>query len=207
MTNTATATLTPTTDQTPAVAEISNELSGAQWVARFSGSSSSSELTEPLKGSVDSFIAALTRAGATVIISATFRPPERAYMMHWSWEIINGTNPRSVPPMPGVNIEWVHASEAASTQAARAMVNGFGIQNLQVAPSLTSRHTLGQAIDMSISWGGNLSIVNAKGETVVISSAPRTGMNANLQAVGASYGVVKYVGGDADRPHWSNDGH
>jgi hypothetical protein len=62
-------------------------------------------------------------------------------------------------------------------------------------------HTQGNAIDMSISWGGNLSIVNANGETVIITSTPRTGMNTTLHAVDASYGVIKFVGGAAVRPH------
>lgn len=207
MTNTATATLTPTTDQTPAVAEISNELSGVQWVARFPGSVSTSDLTSTFGSATDNFIAAMEQAGAAVTNRFTFRPPERAYLMHWSWKIVRGTDPSSVPTMSGVNIEWVHATNNASTQAAQAMVNGFQLQNLQVAPSLTSRHTQGKAIDMSISWSGNLSIVNSSGEVVLISTAPRTGMNLRLQAVGASYGVIKFLGGDADKPHWSTDGH
>lgn len=200
------ATLTPTTDQTPAVAEISNELSGAQWVARFPGSTSTSDLTDTFGSAVDNFIAALRQAGATVIVSATLRPVERAYLMHWSWKIVQGTSPSSVPTRDGVNIEWVHATNNASTQAAQDMVNAYGIANLGVAPSLNSRHTQGNAIDMSISWRGNLSIVNANGATVAITSTPRTGMNSNLHAVGATYGVIKYQGSGIDRPHWSNDG-
>ena len=74
------ATLTPTTDQTPAVAETSNELSGVQWVARFPGSVSTSDLTSTFGSATDNFIAALRQAGAAVIISATLRPVERAYL-------------------------------------------------------------------------------------------------------------------------------
>lgn len=204
---TAQATLTPTTDQTPAVAEISNELSGAQWVTRFPGSTSTSDLADTFGAAVDRFIAALRQAGATVVISATLRPVERAYLMHWSWKIIHGTDPNSVPTRDGVNIEWVHPTNNASTQAAQEMVNAYGMASLGVAPSLNSRHTQGNAIDMSISWSGSIAVVNAHGATVTITSTPRTGMNTNLHAVGASYGVIKYQGSGTDRPHWSNDGH
>lgn len=204
---TVTSRLTPVTNRTPAIAEISSELSGSRWVARFPGSSNLDDLSEPFREAVRNFVSAMTRAGASIIISATLRPPERAYLMHWSWKIVHGTDPDSVPSQAGVNIEWVHATPDASIQAARAMVNGYGLQNLRVAPSLSSRHTQGLAIDMSISWSGNLSISDARGRMVAITSTPRTGMNPNLRTVGASYGVIKYLGGAADRPHWSNDGH
>ena len=143
------ATLTPTTDQTPAVAETSNELSGVQWVARFPGSVSTSDLTSTFGSATDNFIAALRQAGAAVIISATLRPVERAYLMHWSWKIVHGTAPNSVPARDGVPIEWVHPTNNASTQAAQDMVNAYGLANLGVAPSLNSRHTQGNAIDFS----------------------------------------------------------
>ncbi len=201
------ATLTPTTDQTPAVAEISNELSGTQWVGRFPGSTSTNDLASAFGLAVDNFIAALRQAGATVIISATLRPVKRAYLMHWSWKIVHGTSPASVPAKEGVNIEWVHPTNDASVQAAQAMVNAYGMASLGIAPSLNSRHTQGSAIDMTISWSGNLSIVNANGATVAITSTPRTGMNTVLHTVGASYGVIKYQGSGTDRPHWSTDGH
>ena len=203
---TSQATLTPSTDQTPAVVEVSNELSGAQWVGRFPGSASTSDLAGSFQSAADNFLAALRQAGATVIISATLRPAERAYLMHWSWKIVQGTAPSSVPAKDGVNIEWAHSSDSASIQAAQDMVNSYGMAGLGVAPSLNSRHTQGNAIDMSISWSRNLSIVNASGATVAITSTPRTGMNTDLHAVGARYGVIKYQGSGTDRPHWSNDG-
>jgi hypothetical protein len=87
------------------------------------------------------------------------------------------------------------------------MVNGYGISGLNVAPALNSRHTQKQAIDMNISWSGTLTINNASGTAVTISSNPKTGMNSELHTVGATYGVIKFVGGNSDKPHWSNDGH
>lgn len=35
---------------------------------------------------------------------------------------------------------------------------------------------------------------------------PRSGMNEDLHAVGAGYGVIKFWKGDADKLHWSTDG-
>jgi hypothetical protein len=127
--------------------------------------------------------------------------------MHWSWKIAHGTPPSAVPSMEGVNIEWVHPTLETSIRAARDMVNAYGMQNLQVAPALVSRHTQRKAIDMTISWAGALAIKKASGELITISSIPRTGMNAMLKQVGQSYGVIKFVGGASDKPHWSTDGH
>jgi hypothetical protein len=82
------------------------------------------------------------------------------------------------------------------------MVQGYDIV---FKPVLTSRHTEGNAIDMDISWQGNLAITNAGGNTITITTTPRTGSgNAALQGVGASYGVRKLA---TDPPHWSTDGH
>ncbi|WP_254789780.1 hypothetical protein [Variovorax sp. OV329] len=156
---------------------------------------------------MSSFKTALDAAGATVIISATFRPPERAYLMHWSWRIANGAKPESAASMNGVNIEWVHPTDAASRKAAEEMVTAFQMNGLQVAPALQSRHTEGAAIDMNISWSDGLEIRSSDGSAQTIESTPRTGMNAELHKVGATYGVLKFSGGAADRPHWSDNGH
>ena len=201
------AVLTPATDQTPAVVKVGDELSGGQWVGRFPGSASLDALVEPFRTSVIRFKSALESAGAIVRISATFRPKERAYLMHWSWKIVHGTNPNSVPPMDGVNIEWVHSSRDECIEAAQEMVDGYEIQNLGIPPALATRHTQRKAVDMRITWHGNLAITNASGQTITITSIPRTSMNTQLHAVGASYGVIKFLGGNSDKPHWSTDGH
>src|SRR5262249_34956092 len=101
----------------------------------------------------------------------------------------------------GVDIQWAHVRAKASREAAEQMVEGYGIV---FKPALNSRHTEGNAIDMSISWLGDLVISKADGAAVTITSAPRDGNNASLQQVGLSYGMVKLV---TDPPHWSIDGH
>jgi hypothetical protein len=183
--------------------------SGASWVAQFPTSTSTADLEASFKSSVENFISALNTAGATVNISATYRPPERAYLMHYSYRIAkDGLDPAGVPAMAGVNICWVHrnvqgqADNAGAKSAANAMVNGYGIV---YAPALESRHTQKLAIDMSIGWTGDLKIKNADGTETTITSTPRTGAgNTDLHTVGGGYGAKKLV---SDAPHWSDDGH
>ena len=63
------------------------ELSGPQWVARFPTGVSIADLAATFAAKVSNFVDAMRAAGAAVRISATFRPKERAYLMHWAWEI------------------------------------------------------------------------------------------------------------------------
>lgn len=183
------------------------ELSGAEWVKKYLGSSSTTALLDPFKSNVDNFISAIKVAGGNVSISATYRPEERAYLMHWSYKTAKGqVLPENVPAMDGVNIEWNHGGLEASKSAARDMVNAYGMQNLRTSPALNSRHTNKNAIDMNISWQGTLSILNGQGDMVKIDTLPRSGMNSKLIEVGSSYGVIKYHGGDRDKPHWSDNG-
>jgi hypothetical protein len=184
------------------------QLSGAQWVNQFPQSTSIDDLVEPFRTNVNNFVSALRAAGAVVHISTTFRPPERAYLMHYSFRIANNTlNPANVPRHPGINIIWLHRDDKgnpdlnASRQAANAMVAGY---NIAFAPALHTRHTQGLAIDMTISWRGNLNIMNGSGTVVHITSQPRNGGNTDLHTVGRTYSVIKLA---RDPPHWSNDGH
>ncbi|HRH16912.1 MAG TPA: hypothetical protein PKV17_07265 [Aquabacterium sp.] len=211
---TAQAQLTPTSDTTPAVVSVTSELSGPQWVPRFPTSTSVSDCEAPFDGNLQAFIDAMKSAGAAVTIAATLRPPERAYLMHWCYRIANEDHdPRTIPAKAGVNIKWDHRTGDGSydadnsKRAARAMRDAYGMQNLQTRPALNSRHTIGLAVDMSISWSGDLTIVNADGASTTINTTPRTGMNTQLKDVGATYRVIKYVGGAADKPHWSDNGH
>lgn len=71
--------------------------------------------------------------------------------------------------------------------------------------NLTSNHTSGNAIDMTISWHGTLRIARAGQDgTVAIRMGPRNGDNIELQRVGETYGVKKLR---TDAPHWSINGH
>jgi hypothetical protein len=155
---------------------------------------------------VDTFVAAMRAARIRVVVSATFRPVERSYLMHWCWKIVHGTDPALAPPLAGVNINWVHATRAASVEAARQMVRAFDMDNLRTPPALRSLHNDRSAVDMTISWTGAVTVADQRGSAVRIDTLPRTGMNRQLQAVGASYGVMKFAGGESDKPHWSTTG-
>jgi hypothetical protein len=179
-----------------------------QWIARFPASNSTADLLPAVQRAADRFIAALQAAGASVIVSETYRSRERAYLMHFAYRIAReNLDPRSADVMPGVNICWLHKFAngnpdlAGSRAAAQLMVAAYQIV---YPPVLNSRHTERRAIDMTIAWQGDLSIMDGHGQRVKISSAPRTGDNPDLHKVGASYGLIKLV---SDPPHWSDDGH
>lgn len=190
------------------------KLSGSIWVSRFLGSNSVETLTPPFKNKVIFFLESMRDAGINVVITSTLRPSERAYLMHWSWKLSrNLVKPQNIPYKTGVNIDWVHVNSDGSinfTQsivAAKEMVRAYGMTNLNVAPSLTSRHTEGYAIDMLLTWHGNIEIKDQKGNTCKIKSLPHDGMNKELHIIGQSFGVIKYHGGSKDKPHWSIDGY
>jgi hypothetical protein len=188
-------------------------LSGPEWVSQFPTSKSEDDLVEPFRTNAKNFLSALSDCSAEITISATYRPPQRAYLMHYCFQIANNNlDPALVDPYNGigdpVDIDWVHLDPilgnpdpAASRAAAAAMVHAYGIA---YGPVLVTRHSEGLAIDMNISWSGILTIVDGTGNAVTIASLPRTGANADLQAVGKSYGVIKLA---TDPPHWSSDGH
>ena len=211
----AQATATPATGTiAPPAPAPAREPSGRQWVARFPTSASVADCAPPFRDNLRAFITALGAAGASVNIAATLRPPQRAYLMHWCWCIVKQkTDPRSIPPLDGVAVAWAHLDSQggydpiASMAAAQDMVEAYGMQALNVAPALQSNHISGTAVDMAVSWAGTLSIARRDGVVVAIDSQPRTGMNPDLKGVGATYGVLKFVGGASDMPHWSADGH
>jgi hypothetical protein len=187
---------------------MAREPSGIDWVERFPTSKSTETLIDGFRQKCEAFLAALQDAGASVSISATLRPPERAYLMHWSFVIDSGkVNPGDVPAHAGVEIDWVHRKPsgspdlAASRAAATAMVQAYDIAFL---PSLTSLHIFGEAIDMSIEWNDALNIKQKNGTAKTIGSLPRTGLNHDLWAIGATFGVLKLP---SDPPHWSSTGH
>ncbi len=181
--------------------------SGKSWVSLFPTSTSVDDLLPPFRDNLKAFLTALNKSGAGVTISATYRPVERAYLMHYAFRIAReGLSPQSVPGKSGVDIQWAHRDSAgkldlaASRRAAEDMVAAYGIA---FRPALNSNHTARLAVDMTIVWSGTLTILNASGKKVLIGSTPRSGSNAALIQVGKSFGVIKLV---SDPPHWSQNG-
>lgn len=198
---------TESVDATIAPTPILREPSGSQWCARFPTSVSVDELITPFRTNVGRFIAALKAANINVSIAATYRPEERAYLMHWAWRIGRElVDPRLAGTHPNVPIDWVHRTAqgtpdlVASKRAAQDMVSTYGM--VQIA-ALHSRHTQRLAIDMTLSWAGTVTIQDGAG-TAHSLATPRDGSNTTLHKVGASYDVIKLV---SDPPHWSSDGH
>lgn len=181
--------------------------SGPAWCARYPGSVSTSDLTKNFRDIVLAFLSQLKSAGAKVSIAATYRPPQRAYLMHWCCMIANsGQDPAKVPAMDGVEIAWLHKSGgkpniAASRAAAAAMMRTYRIT---FPAALVSRHTQRRAIDMTVGWTGTLAIRDFDAKLHRIASAPKNGSNPELIKVGRTFGVIKLV---SDPPHWSDDGH
>src|SRR5437764_11950166 len=84
-------------------------LSGPAWVPLFPASSSTNDLTEPFRGNVNRFLAALRAAGAKIDIAETLRPPARVYLMHYSFRIAREKlDPGTVLALDGEDIDWVH---------------------------------------------------------------------------------------------------
>ncbi|QSJ19845.1 peptidoglycan-binding protein [Nostoc sp. UHCC 0702] len=182
--------------------KLRERLSGKHWIKFFRESDSIDDLASPFRQKVQAFEKALRNAGATISIASGFRPPERAYLMHYAFRIHRDEiAPKDVPPMPNVDINWVHYTKAASIQAAKEMVSAYDIA---YRPSLSSRHTQGLAIDWKITWSGTLNIKNASGTTISIDEPRTSYKKSKLWEVGDSYGVIKLIDDD---PHWSNDGH
>ena len=206
---TATTTTRPTTTPTTVRVEVERELSGAQWCTRYPGSKDVSKLRQSFQEPVNAFIAAMEAAGATVTPAATYRPKERAYLMEWCWLISRKKiEPENVPHRTGVAIEWVHKTKEQSVAAAQVMSDAYGMQRLHTKPAgESSLHCIGEAIDMNISWSSFLKIQNRDGSDVTITSTPRDETNQDLKKIGATYGVIKFVGGTSDRPHWSTTGN
>ena len=59
------------------------EKSGPQWCKRFPCTTSLDDLLPPFGDACRAFISQLKKAGATVSVATTYRPVERAYLMHW----------------------------------------------------------------------------------------------------------------------------
>jgi hypothetical protein len=179
------------------------EVSGPAWCARFPTSNKLDDLLPDFGDRCKAFVSAMKKGGATVSVAATYRPSERAYLMHWCCMIGNsGQDPATVPKMAGVDIDWTHKGnrEAART-AAKAMMAKYEIK---FPAALVSRHTQRRAVDMTIGWQGTLKLIDFDGKEHKISSAPRNGSNPQLIVVGKTFGVIKLI---SDPPHWSDDGH
>jgi hypothetical protein len=217
-----------TTPATPAV--DATKLSGAHWKAtadaKWADSDSLDTLNAPFKASMDKFLEMLTANNITTGEYTTKRPEERAYLLHFSVEVKNGTTaPKDVPKKDGVDIVWDHTDDAKSKKAAGEMVDAFKI----VGPAaLVSNHIAGNAIDMKFDFtkmvkdkDGNYTITYKKDgkdvtRTLKIDDEAVLGVAAKgksissiedreLSKAGEDFGVKRHI--DNDIVHWSTTGN
>jgi hypothetical protein len=184
-----------------------SNLSGKDWwkknQSNYPNSRDVNDLHSDFVDKVQKFISILRAGGAIVNVSSTKRNAIRAYLMHYSWCIANNEiSPSDVPKMKGVDINWDHGNNDLSVSAAQEMVELF---NLAYKPSLTSNHIKGLAIDMNISWKGDLFIGPLpNNEYRGILDGPKNGVNnRELHEVGELFEVYKMK---KDPPHWSYNG-
>ena len=174
-------------------------LSGPQWVGLFPASTSLDDLSAAFRSSVQDFVDAITAAGGTVNVISTLYSSERAYLMHWAWEIARGNitaeEVDEKHPMAGVSIQWNHGNDQVSIAAAQVMNDLYGNR---YPPSLHSDSITGNAIDMTISVPVGKTIARKDGTLVTITTNTMTNP-VNLVPVGASYGVFHILGN-----HWSS---
>jgi len=188
-----------------------DKLSGKHWVTwadtHAKNSKELTSLNESFKTDVDAFIGALEKAGATVSVNATKRSDRRAYLFHWSWKIaLEKCKPSDADLKVGVDIQWDHGNLAKSLAGAKEMVNSFRLAvppRSNVAPSLTSNHIAGNAVDMTITWSGIIKVQNKRGKEISIPFDNNVNTNSVLHSVGESFGVLKHK---SDAPHWSHNG-
>ena len=177
--------------------------SGPEWQKLFPTSVSLDDLTPAFCARVKAMLASLTEGGATFKINATWRPTERAYLMHYCCMIADtGLNPDDVPGKEGVLIDWTHGGNYKKAKAAAvAMKLAY---NIAYPAALVSRHTQGRAIDMIINIPKRpkeiTKFVGGDGKSWVVGA----GDLPALYKFGASFKVYKLV---KDFPHWSDDGH
>lgn len=190
----------------PALAkDATKELSGPTWVDRYPANISLADLSPGFSSSVQSFLKAIQDASGTYYIIETRISPERAYLMHWAWEIANGKiSAQEVDeqhPMANVAIQWDHGDSQASMAAAEKMNRLYRsrFHSLSVL-----NHVNGNAIDMRISGLVGKKIKKKDGQSVEIKTDTAKLDPMELAPVGASYGVYHLPG---DPLHWSVDGH
>ncbi len=176
-------------------------LSGPEWVKQYTASTSLEDLSFPFRQYAQEFETALQAAGATIEVANTYRPPERAHLMHFCVLVANRSiAPANVPPFAGVEIDWAHYTNDLAVWWADKMATAYDIA---YPPALRSNHTIGRAIDWYVEWKGTLKVKDIDGNIVEIGEPRNSFDNDKLWDVGATYGVYKLP---SDPPHWSLDG-
>lgn len=185
---------------------MASDLSGKDWwranQGKYPNSRDVDDLHPEFRSNVEAFISSLRNAGATVTVNSTLRNASRAHLMHYGWKVAyREIDPADVPARTGVDIQWDHGDVDKSRDAAKEMVELFGMAHIA---SLTSNHIKGKAIDMNIAWKDVLILTKPTPLLARIESLPRSGQNRELHEIGASTFSVRKL--RSDPPHWSHNG-
>lgn len=185
--------------------------SGGQWSDVFGHSRETKDLREDFRKMVEDFLDALD-GHVNKHVSSTYRTDEHQYLMHYADKILDGTDPAKVPPWPGVDICWDHHGDdgqrdlAASRAAAQQMKEKMNFGDL-VAPPGKSNHQERIAVDLKISWEGDVTLDDGTVLHGGTGNAKIDAFNADLVELGKSCGVLKHPKNPTEWMHWSIDGH
>jgi hypothetical protein len=196
------------------------EESGGNWAtwanANYPADDRVDALGDPFRSNVRAFLLAVAdstdsatgRAPIPQIIQV-YRPPERAYLLHWSWQIATQAgSPGEADQLcvpGGMHIIWQHyrtdgsLDGSGALDAARAMTNAF---RLSTFPAYPTKHSERTAIDMFIEWHGTLTLTNASDSIVTVSGPSNSRQSQTFQNVGRTFGVIK----GSSLNHWSDTG-
>lgn len=158
----------------------------------------------------DAFIKAMEAAGITVTVAGATRLPERAYLMRCAYLIYHGEYAVVVSELahkPGtVDIDWEEIKKAAVDEQgfkefARLLAGKLGIGlGFSQAPSLTSNHIKGLAVDLDIDGWQGKNVADADGKKTPIATFE------DLEKVGATYKVLHFLK-PGEPNHWSINAH
>lgn len=185
------------------------EPAGVIWVSRFPGSKDILDLAPPFRGDVQNLLQRLIEGRASVDVEATWRPEERAWLMHYACWVAGFTKDgqffqmesSEVPAHSNIDIDWTCGGDRSTAiEAAKQMVAAYGI----VFPaSLTSNHIKRLAIDWKVRIANGATIRDAQGHPFSFSGAADQ-TDKRFHAIARTFGVLPLV---TDPVHFSIDGH
>jgi hypothetical protein len=183
------------------------EASGPQWCARFKGDNTIDALSLPFREKVKKFLQALKDGGISVRVNAVYRPVERSYLMYWAFMICKGADVTTIPPWPGVHIDWTHRGPdgrpdiAKAKAAAKKMCQGYSIDpqspSQKVGKPGKSNHNFRLAIDITPSRFEGKYVKDAFDNRIKIVDF------TTLVKIGETFGVHYFKG---EKMHWSYNG-
>lgn len=198
--------------------------SGQDWWEDFHPPMDIAWLEPAFQQNVSRFVLALADQSIIPNVISVYRPPERAYLMHYCFKIATGLAPEKIDERPDtVAISWKHYradgtyDPVASIAAAKELAVRFGIYDPDPVngrknpspPAYPSNHSTGIAVDIKFTWTGEKTVPRGDGPgTLTIRPQDLTkGVNdparIDLSLLGKTYGVIRT---NHKSNHWSTTG-